>query len=69
MKQNMSDLRIEQWPVERLVPYAKNARTLSDGQVAQVAASIAEFGSVNPILVGPDRGSREAPGGPQARNE
>ena len=52
MKQNMLELRIEQWPVERLVPYA---RTHSDGQVAQVAASIAEFGFVNPILVGPDR--------------
>ena len=55
MKQNELDLRIEQWPVERLVPYARNARTHSDGQVAQVAASIAQFGFVNPILVGPDR--------------
>ena len=55
MKQNVLDLRIEQWPVERLVPYARNARTHSDGQVAQVAASIAQFGFVNPILVGPDR--------------
>jgi DNA modification methylase len=48
------DLQIEQWPVERLIPYARNARTHSDEQVAQVAASIAEFGFVNPILVGPD---------------
>ena len=55
MKQNELDLKIEQWPVERLVPYARNARTHSDGQVAQVAASIAQFGFVNPILVGPDR--------------
>jgi DNA modification methylase len=55
MKQNVLELRIEQWPVERLVPYARNARTHSDGQVAQVAASIAQFGFVNPILVGPDR--------------
>jgi DNA modification methylase len=55
MKQNALDLKIEQWPVERLVPYARNARTHSDGQVAQVAASIAQFGFVNPILVGPDR--------------
>jgi len=53
--QQMMDLKIEQWPVERLVPYARNARTHSDGQVAQVAASIAQFGFVNPILVGPDR--------------
>lgn len=43
--------RIELWPVERLVPYTRNARTHSEGQVAQIAASIAEFGFVNPILV------------------
>jgi DNA modification methylase len=55
MKQNVLELKIEQWPVERLVPYARNARTHSDGQVAQVAASISEFGFVNPILVGSDR--------------
>lgn len=55
MKENVLDLQIERWPVERLVPYARNARTHSDGQVAQVAASISEFGFVNPILVGPDR--------------
>jgi DNA modification methylase len=55
MKHNELDLKIEQWPVERLVPYARNARTHSDGQVSQVAASIAQFGFVNPILVGPDR--------------
>ncbi len=43
--------RIEIWPVERLIPYARNARTHSDAQVAQIAASIAEFGFLNPILV------------------
>jgi len=48
------ELQVERWPVERLIPYARNARTHSDDQVAQVAASIAEFGFVNPILVGPD---------------
>jgi DNA modification methylase len=47
-------LQVEQWPVDRLIPYARNARTHSDSQVAQVAGSIAEFGFVNPILVGPD---------------
>jgi DNA modification methylase len=45
------DLQIERWPVERLVPYVRNARTHSDGQVAQIAGSIAEFGFVNPVLV------------------
>jgi len=54
MKENALDLKIEQWQVERPVPYARNARTHSEGQVAQVAASITQFGFVNPILVGPD---------------
>jgi hypothetical protein len=45
---------IERWPLDRLIPYARNARTHSDAQVAQIAASIKEFGFVNPILAGPD---------------
>ena len=48
--------RIEIWPVERLVPYAKNARTHSAEQVAQIAASIVEFGFNNPILVDSNSG-------------
>ena len=43
--------RIEIWPVERLVPYERNARTHSDGQIAELAASITEFGFTNPVLV------------------
>ncbi|MCC6366833.1 MAG: ParB N-terminal domain-containing protein [Bryobacterales bacterium] len=43
--------RIEIWPLDRLKPYARNARTHSDAQVAQIAASIVEFGFNNPILV------------------
>jgi DNA modification methylase len=46
--------KIEQWPTTKLVPYARNARTHSDAQVAQIAASIAEFGFTNPILAGGD---------------
>ena len=42
---------IEMWPSDKLVPYARNPRTHSDAQVAQIAASIAEFGFNNPILV------------------
>ena len=42
---------IEIWPTDRLAPYAKNARTHSPEQVSQIAASIVEFGFVNPILV------------------
>jgi len=43
--------RIELWPLERLKPYDRNARTHSAEQVAQIAASIVEFGFTNPILV------------------
>ena len=46
--------RIERWPIDRLVPFTRNARTHSQAQIAQIAASIAEFGFVNPILVGSD---------------
>ncbi|MEW6464504.1 MAG: site-specific DNA-methyltransferase [Pseudomonadota bacterium] len=46
--------KIEQWPTAKLVPYARNARTHSEAQVAQIAASIAEFGFTNPILAGSD---------------
>jgi len=47
-------LAVQHWPVEKLIPFATNARTHSDEQVAQIAASIAEFGFVSPVLVGPD---------------
>jgi DNA modification methylase len=46
--------KIQQWPVAKLIPYARNARTHSEEQVAQIAASIAEFGFTNPILTGAD---------------
>src|SRR5271169_4297071 len=42
---------IELWLVEKLIPYSRNPRTHSDAQIAQIAASIAEFGFNNPILV------------------
>jgi hypothetical protein len=48
------ELKIEHVSVEDLIPYAKNARTHSDTQVAQIAASMTEFGFVNPILLGHD---------------
>lgn len=43
--------RLEMWPLERLRPYANNARVHSDRQVEQIAASIREFGFTAPILV------------------
>src|SRR5262245_17273759 len=42
-------------PVEALIPYARNARTHSEAQVAQIAGSIREFGFTNPVLI--DRGN------------
>jgi DNA modification methylase len=42
---------IEKWPLDRLLPYAANARTHSESQVAQLAGSIAEFGFNVPVLV------------------
>jgi ParB-like chromosome segregation protein Spo0J len=40
--------------VGRLIPYSRNARTHSEAQVAQIAASIREFGFLNPIIVSAD---------------
>jgi DNA modification methylase len=45
---------VEHWSIERLVPHVRNARTHSEDQIAQIAGSIAEFGFVNPVLVGDD---------------
>lgn len=46
-----SKIQIEHLELERLIPYARNSRTHSDEQVAQIAASIREFGFTNPVLV------------------
>lgn len=48
VKKKMS---IEQIPVSDLIPYARNSRTHSDEQVAQIAGSIREFGFTNPVLI------------------
>jgi DNA modification methylase len=44
-------VQVETLPIETLIPYARNSRTHSDEQVAQVAASIREFGFTNPVLI------------------
>jgi DNA modification methylase len=49
-------MEIRQVKVEALIPYAKNSRTHNDAQVAQIAASIKEFGWTNPILVDGEHG-------------
>src|ERR1017187_126870 len=48
------DIEIETWPITRLIPRITNPRTHTPQQVAQVAASMREFGWTNPILVGAD---------------
>lgn len=49
-------LHVEQISVADLIPFAKNSRTHSDAQVAQIAGSIREFGFTNPILVDEQNG-------------
>jgi len=51
MSDPMLATHIERWPLNRLLPYARNPRTHSEAQIAQIAASMVEFGFTNPILV------------------
>lgn len=43
--------KIEQWPIDKLIPYARNSRTHSAEQIGQIVASIKEWGWTTPILV------------------
>ena len=52
----MKKMQIVQRKIEDLIPYVNNSRTHSDEQVAQIAASIKEFGWTNPILIDGDNG-------------
>jgi len=52
----MNKLKLEHLPLDRLIPYANNSRTHSDEQVAQIAASIREFGFTNPVLIDAEDG-------------
>ena len=49
-------MEIKQIPILDLIPYQKNARTHSEAQVAQIAASITEFGFTNPVLLDGNNG-------------
>ncbi len=49
-------MKIQEIEIEKLIPYARNSRIHSDEQVAQIAASIKEFGWTNPILVDGEAG-------------
>ena len=44
-------MQIEHVSIENLIPYARNTRTHSDEQAAQIAASIREFGFTSPVLI------------------
>lgn len=52
----MTKLKITYKPIADLIPYARNSRTHSDAQVAQIAASIKEFGWTNPVLLDGENG-------------
>ena len=64
-------LAVDYRPISGLIPYARNARTHSEAQVALIAGSIREFGFTNPVLVDGDerhhRRPRPGAGGAQAR--
>lgn len=49
-------MKIETMAIDALIPYARNSRTHSGEQVAQIAASIREFGFTNPVLIDADGG-------------
>ena len=49
-------MQIENIPIDRLIPYVRNSRTHSEEQVAQIVASIGEFGFTNPVLIDADDG-------------
>lgn len=51
--------QLETIQIDALIPYARNSRTHSDGQVAQIASSIKEFGFTNPVLI--DGGGESLP--------
>jgi hypothetical protein len=61
--------KVERWAIDRLIPYAKNARTHTDAQVAAIAASIKEWGWTTPALVGEDGLDRGAKARLRARRQ
>lgn len=56
MHQTCGDIKLQLVNVSDLIPFARNSRTHSDEQVAQIAASIKEFGFTNPILTDGENG-------------
>ena len=56
MDQNWPAQSSKLWPTDKSTPYARNSRAHSDEQVAQIAASIREWGWTNPVLIDEDGG-------------
>jgi len=48
---HQSRLQVEWWPLDKLIPYARNARICPESAIAKVAGSLAEFGFRQPIVV------------------
>lgn len=48
---DLVDLKVEQWAIGKLAPYANNPKVHPDSQVAEIDASIGQFGFISPILV------------------
>ena len=59
-KTDKQDAQIERVSLDKLIPYARNARTHSDAQVSQIAGSIKEFGFCNPVLIDKQGGMSDA---------
>lgn len=54
--QYLHNRKLETRKIEGLIPFARNSRTHSDAQIAQIASSIREFGWTNPLLIDEDGG-------------
>ena len=52
--------RIEYWAIERLIPYANNARLHSEGDIDKLAAAIRKWGWTNPVLVDEEKSAPTA---------
>jgi len=55
MSKNPAD-KVAKWGIDKLIPYARNSRTHSEAQIAQIAASIKEWGFTSAVLVDPEGG-------------
>src|SRR5437763_5484225 len=64
-----ADLKIEHVPIGSLVPYARNPRTHTDAQIAQIAGSIRSFGFTSPLRIDGENGTTAGHGRLAAASE